>query len=249
MNEKVAVAALRQVKEVLDKHNMEYWLDSGTLLGAVRDGKLIEWEHDIDLGIWYKDISKIASACNELRDRKFRVNFGEDSIRIYISETNEDFWIDITMYRLNNDAMRKWFVPTHHPPKNGVGKRKQRVKLAAQYLMWLLSAPIYFGDPPKSVPLNLHMTLINISHILPFWLRKILTKFVQLVSKKIGWKYVNVEVPRHYFENLSTIKFYGMEFKVPPPVEEYLAYRYGKDWRIPKKDYIYYMDDGAVVKD
>jgi len=37
------------------------------------------------------------------------------------------------------------------------------------------------------------------------------------------------------FTNLSVIKFYGMEFKVPAKTEEYLSYRYGKDWRIPPK--------------
>ena len=39
-----------------------------------------------------------------------------------------------------------------------------------------------------------------------------------------------------------------MEFKVPANAEEYLTYRYGKDWRIPNKDYVYYRDDGAIVK-
>ena len=43
---------LRQVKEVLDKYNIEFWLDCGTLLGAVREGKFLAWEHDIDLGGW-----------------------------------------------------------------------------------------------------------------------------------------------------------------------------------------------------
>jgi hypothetical protein len=40
-----------------------------------------------------------------------------------------------------------------------------------------------------------------------------------------------------------------MEFKVPSPVEKYLEYRYGKDWRTPKKDYIYYKEDGAIARE
>ena len=39
MNEDVAIDALRQVKEVFDEYGIEYWLDYGTLLGAIRDGK------------------------------------------------------------------------------------------------------------------------------------------------------------------------------------------------------------------
>jgi hypothetical protein len=37
-----------------------------------------------------------------------------------------------------------------------------------------------------------------------------------------------------------------MKFRVPAETEEYLSYRYGKDWRTPKKDYIFYEDDGAI---
>lgn len=43
--------------------------------------------------------------------------------------------------------------------------------------------------------------------------------------------------------------FYGMEFKVPAETEEYLAYRYGKNWRTPKRDYVYYKDDGAITNE
>lgn len=39
-----------------------------------------------------------------------------------------------------------------------------------------------------------------------------------------------------------------MEFKIPSPVEEYLTYRYGEDWKTPKKDWRFYRDDGAIIK-
>lgn len=39
-----------------------------------------------------------------------------------------------------------------------------------------------------------------------------------------------------------------MEFKVPAETEEYLVYRYGKNWKIPNRDYVHYKDDGAIVK-
>ena len=45
-------------------------------------------------------------------------------------------------------------------------------------------------------------------------------------------------VPAHFYENLEPIKFYDMDFLVPGPIEEYLAYKYG-DWKtkIHRKDY------------
>ena len=52
----------------------------------------------------------------------------------------------------------------------------------------------------------------------------------------------------HYLTNLSIIEFYGKLFKIPNKADDYLAYRYGKDWKIPKKDWVTERDDGAVLK-
>ena len=37
--------------DILNKNGFKYWLDAGTLLGIMRDGDLIQWDYDADLGI------------------------------------------------------------------------------------------------------------------------------------------------------------------------------------------------------
>ena len=59
MNEDKLIESLNQIKTILEKNKIKFWLDTGTLLGAVRDKKLIPWDYDLDLGAWYEDISKI----------------------------------------------------------------------------------------------------------------------------------------------------------------------------------------------
>ena len=60
-------AALRDllvdVTRLLDDAGMTYWLDCGTLLAAVRDGQLIPWDHDADIGYFAKDIYKLRPLC------------------------------------------------------------------------------------------------------------------------------------------------------------------------------------------
>lgn len=41
MRQDLAVKNLRDIKEILDRVGDIYWLDGGTLPGAIRDGKLI----------------------------------------------------------------------------------------------------------------------------------------------------------------------------------------------------------------
>lgn len=44
---------LRVVARVLEEHNVSYWLDSGTLLGAVRHEGLVPWDDDADIAYFW----------------------------------------------------------------------------------------------------------------------------------------------------------------------------------------------------
>lgn len=46
---------VHEVTKLLDKYNISYFMDGGTLLGAIRHVDLIPWDDDIDLGILDKD--------------------------------------------------------------------------------------------------------------------------------------------------------------------------------------------------
>lgn len=47
----VAHQLLFDVCDLLDQHDVTYHLEGGTLLGIVRDQKLIPWDHDLDISI------------------------------------------------------------------------------------------------------------------------------------------------------------------------------------------------------
>jgi len=44
------------LKHILKENNIKYWADFGTLLGLIRDKKLIKNDGDIDLGLWEDQI-------------------------------------------------------------------------------------------------------------------------------------------------------------------------------------------------
>ena len=50
---------LESAKTALDSINIPFHLQAGTALGAHREGKFIQHDHDIDLGIFAKDVPNI----------------------------------------------------------------------------------------------------------------------------------------------------------------------------------------------
>ena len=43
---------------VLNNNNIFYWVCHGSLLGFIRDGNLIPWDHDIDIAVWDNQSNK-----------------------------------------------------------------------------------------------------------------------------------------------------------------------------------------------
>jgi len=75
---------LFDVVEALDECNSVYHLEGGTLLGIVRDGDLLPWDHDVDLSIPIEELPKLNNGFyKKLRKKGYKltrkrstVNFG-----------------------------------------------------------------------------------------------------------------------------------------------------------------------------
>ncbi len=74
--------ALFFLLDIIEKENVHYWVDGGTLLGAVRDGKLIDHDEDADVSIFEKDWEKIAKHEKEFNDRGLSILRKTDGVGV-----------------------------------------------------------------------------------------------------------------------------------------------------------------------
>ena len=92
----IMLEILVEVDAICQKYNLRYWLDSGTLLGAVRHQGFIPWDDDIDLSMPVEDYLKFQQIAKE-----------ELSSNIFFQtkETDKDFLFDYIKLRSNKASI------------------------------------------------------------------------------------------------------------------------------------------------
>ena len=66
-SKRIAVLTImyHKIVDILDANKIEYWLYFGTLLGAIREGKLICYDFDLDFALFNKDNKRIKKLLKE----------------------------------------------------------------------------------------------------------------------------------------------------------------------------------------
>ncbi len=89
-----------------------WWLDFGTLLGFYRDGKIIDWDSDLDVGILYEDFYKNKENIERrISERGFYMTKVSDNFyRVNLSNINK-LHCDIFLFKKDeNSIYRTHFV-------------------------------------------------------------------------------------------------------------------------------------------
>lgn len=79
---------LFDVVDLLDRHEIPYHLEGGTLLGIVRDGDLLPWDHDLDISIPAPEIARLDAR----RRLDLRLKFWRLSVRHFSRDDPANGW-------------------------------------------------------------------------------------------------------------------------------------------------------------
>lgn len=105
---------LEFVTRLLDKHDIQYWIDGGTLLGAVRHMGQIPWDDDLDLGVFNNDFQRIRKLKTVVEDAGYVFVYDPNLIKIRPKEFNIKYdnrdvghpTLDIFRYKSKNGIIK-----------------------------------------------------------------------------------------------------------------------------------------------
>lgn len=91
----VQIEILDEIDKICKENNLTYFLEGGTMLGAVRHEGFIPWDDDIDIGMLRSDYEKFKELClnEEVLNKKYF---------LHCLETDENYWLPFMKVRKNN---------------------------------------------------------------------------------------------------------------------------------------------------
>ena len=241
---------LDAIHKICEKHNIKYFLDAGTLLGAVRHQGFIPWDDDADIGMLREDYNKFIEVCKkELPKNLFLQTFETDKYydvfpvpcKIRYNGTIL-FERDLKdNYKMHNGVYVD-IIPYDSLPKSRFVYKVQR--LISFNILKSLKRIANMPDKLSFKNLFTYSFYKTVTLIFPYKRRK---KFFDFLIK---WNDVNSEYmaygvdtfwfeyiyKKEYFFDLIKLNFEGKQFYAPRNYDAILTQLYGDYMKLPPED-------------
>ncbi|MGN1226934.1 MAG: phosphorylcholine transferase LicD [Candidatus Cryptobacteroides sp.] len=229
--------ALKAFDKICKEHDIKWWMDSGTLLGAARHGGFIPWDDDMDVCMMMKDYRKFCRVMRHINDDKyFFQNMSSE-----IEHINA-----FGMFRLKEGDCDSTNPRAVHFKYKGVGIDIFPLEYASRFASH--TAKFFYLNLQHPTQYIKNKTLRHIAiravEILNFGIIIPIIRFIGWINPKgqfryrLGSGFYNAYFYPEQIFPLSSLKFEGVEFPAPKDTESYLKNLYG-DWRqIPSEDKI-----------
>ncbi len=208
---------LQQITDDFDARGIKHWLNSGTLLGLVRDNRLIRNDPDIDVGAWWEDRHRILETVAGWKTRKIQTWQLGDSIykiKVFPEDRPHARMIDIDLFRKHGEY---GWCPQFAP--RGLFERNSSARRIVRHSCRKIAT--FFLDR-NGHHLSNHLGLRLVHDVYTWW------------------------APLRFLDSPELRTFEYGEFRVPQDPEIYLEYRYG-DWREPDDGWSFLDDDRGLI--
>ena len=231
------VDILVEIDKICRRHDLKYWIDFGTLLGAVRHGGFIPWDDDVDISMPAEDYKRFKEiAPKELPSRFFlQTKETDPSYRLLIDKVrdknsffvtrHEDFTLDY-----NKGLYIDIFEVVPYPDVNP--------RIQKKVLSWYKKI-CHFFSVKQRVTLKNHLAALTFP-VMKFCLGAFWMMLNLKPKRKLGYEKRFSPYGNSYSKDmvypLKDIVFEGKTFLGPADPDRYLSSIYGDYMKLPPED-------------
>lgn len=237
-DQKEMLKTLVAFAEICKKHDIKWWLCSGTLLGAARHKGFIPWDDDMDVTMLRKDYQKL---------EKILVEMDSDDYFYQCTKTDPEYVCVFGKFRKKKDPVMSTDLRSQYFKYKGVGLDVFCLEKSTRFAAHMAKFFYLNMQHPTQYIKNkfLRHLAIKLVQIINFGLFIPFSRLVGLINNPNDEYRVNLGsgfYKSKFFKKdifpLSKMEFEGIEFPVPGNVDAYLTNIYG-DWRrIPSEEQI-----------
>lgn len=242
----ILVSIIKDIDLFCKINDIKYYIEGGTLLGAVRHKGFIPWDDDIDIMMPRKDYERFLN-CYNSRNSRYKVISINNSPKYYLTYAKvidtrtvlkEDCSTDLEL-----GAFVDVFPHDKFTSKEDAVKINRRVKF---YRDILLAKNIRIKSSRKFYK-NLILTTMKI--IGAFWSKgKLIEKIDEISSSQLNERsqvlapmvsMIDGErsiLPVDYFENTTLVEFEGLMLNAPLKWHEFLVSVFGDYMKLPPEE-------------
>ena len=243
--QKIQLDILKELDRVCRLENIQYGIDGGTLLGAVRGGGFIPWDPDIDVIMLRDEYEKFYQACFK--------HLNTDKYFLQEERTDPDYRWGFTKIRRKNTSFVRC-GQEHLKMCNGVfidvlvmdnvpdsffeRKLYEFFCYRCRFVMWsevgkhceqnLFKREMY--KLANHIPVE--YVFKRLRKVRNYWNRKN-TKLVRYMTCRYTYNKKLEGIPRKYFEKYQKYKFEDFEFPGFYEYDKYLTLLYGHYMTLP----------------
>jgi len=235
------------LKKGFEKLNIDYWLDHGSLLGIVREGKFMKSDGDLDVSTWWAEVkNNIDELINYFNNNGYQARiYSYNNTPFKIKLLNKGSYpIDINIYKKTENFA--WQPAIRLSPLETVDNNLlfSKIRILPYFTLSLIWRVLFVGYGTgdgivKRANLDSESGIINelVSS----------DKNIHISIDSIPYNYFSSIgtwlIPRRFFSSTS---FYDQIYPVPSSYVDYLEFRYG-NWRTPVSNWSTWHDDGGLI--
>ncbi len=249
---------LRQVDIICRRHNIEYFADWGTLLGAIRHGGYIPWDDDLDISMKRMDYMRFISVAAKELPEGYAIfspsEFGD------WKDWNQGLTrvLNSSSTPLQGECLRRYYgcpyatgldiFPLDYLP---LSDEEKELQLNMFQVIYMLGSNWYGWDASEEERMH-HLREIEELCNIKFTADKPYMEQLVLLSDRVAsmywdmdeqakelaqiWELVNKSracLPVSSYQESVRVPFENTTIPVPIEYEKVLAAHYGENWRIP----------------